>query len=225
VTDSAERQRLVDRLARMILRRKTSGPLRVAFDGPDAAGKTTLADDVGTVIAALDRPVIRASIDGFHRPRHERYRQGEHSPRGYYEDSFDYRTLRALLLDPLGPGGDRNYRTRHYDYRAERADDVSPAIASEQAVLLFDGVFLLRPEIADAWELTIFVMASFGEILRRARERDVQEFGSVEDVLRRYRTRYIPGQRLYFTEVKPQRIADVVIINDDPARPRFAHSS
>ena len=36
---------------------------RVAIDGPDAAGKTTLADELAGLVSAR-RPVIRASIDG-----------------------------------------------------------------------------------------------------------------------------------------------------------------
>jgi uridine kinase len=31
----------------------------------DAAGKTTLADELGALLAARGRPVIRAGIDGF----------------------------------------------------------------------------------------------------------------------------------------------------------------
>lgn len=44
-------------------------PIRVAIDGVDAAGKTTLANDPAPVITALGRPIIRASIDGFHNPQ------------------------------------------------------------------------------------------------------------------------------------------------------------
>jgi hypothetical protein len=50
-------------------------PLRMAIDGIDAAGKTTLADELAELLAPLDRPVIRASVDSFHRPRDERYRR------------------------------------------------------------------------------------------------------------------------------------------------------
>jgi uridine kinase len=46
-----------------------SHPVRVAIDGPDAAGKTTFADELVEPLEARGRPVIRASIDGWHRPR------------------------------------------------------------------------------------------------------------------------------------------------------------
>src|ERR671937_1286035 len=57
-------------------------PVRVAIDGVDAAGKTTLADELAPVLRRRGREVVRASIDGFHRPRAERYRRGELSPEG-----------------------------------------------------------------------------------------------------------------------------------------------
>ncbi len=70
---------------------------RVAVDGPDAAGKTTLADELA---AALRRPVLRVSIDDFHRPREERYARGPLSPEGYVHDCFDFAALRRAVQAP-----------------------------------------------------------------------------------------------------------------------------
>ncbi|MGH3012932.1 MAG: hypothetical protein ACRDMY_14000 [Gaiellaceae bacterium] len=86
--------------------------VRVAVDGVGAAGKTTLADELRPLLERRGRPVLRATIDGFHRPCSERHRRGPTSPEGYYRDSFDYEALRRELLEPLGPGGSRLYRTQ-----------------------------------------------------------------------------------------------------------------
>jgi hypothetical protein len=99
---SAARIHLVQRLADMIERRRVDH--RVAIDGPDAAGKTILADEVAPALAARGGRTIRASIDGFHRPRADRYRRGPDSPYGYYEDSFDYEGLRRFYSFPSVPG-------------------------------------------------------------------------------------------------------------------------
>ncbi len=192
-------------------------PTRVAVDGPDAAGKTTLADELAEALAPSGREVIRASIDGFHRPRAERHRLGPDSPEGYYRDSFDHGAIRADLLAPLGAGGSREYRTSVFDFRTDSPRVTDRARAPADAVLLFDGVFLLRPELRDEWELAIFVSVEPEESLRRALERDVDLFGSREEVERRYRTRYLPGQRLYLDEARPLEHADLVVANDDPA--------
>jgi uridine kinase len=203
----------------MIERRRVDHPVRVAIDGPDAAGKTILADEIAAASAARGRGTIRASIDGFHRPRADRYRRGPDSPYGYYEDSFDYEGLRRVLLVPLGPAGSRKYQLSTFDYRSDAPQSTSPLLAPDDAVLVFDGVFLLRPELLDVWDFRVFVAASFDVTLRRALARDAPLMGSTREVERRYRTRYIPGQKLYFATACPEEAADVVVDNSDPACP------
>src|SRR5712692_8620510 len=69
--ESMTRQALLDQLVESIISIEHSHPLRVAIDGIDAAGKTTLADELVHPLEPSGRPVIRVSIDGFHRPRRE----------------------------------------------------------------------------------------------------------------------------------------------------------
>lgn len=215
-----ERLRCLEALAGLILGVHCPHPVRVAIDGPDAAGKTILADELAPLIERSGRPVIRASVDGFHRPRAERLARGPESPEGYYYDSFDYPTLRVALLDPLGPGGDGRYRRRVFDFRADEAVDSPIEVAAPDSVLLFDGVFLLRRELLALWDFSVFVAVPFSETQRRAIARDAALFGSEQAVLHRYDARYVPGQQLYFGEARPEEKADVVVDNADPDRPQ-----
>jgi uridine kinase len=215
------RAELLGRLADAIERVRRPHPVRVAVDGPDAAGKTTLADELAEVLGGRGRRVVRASIDGFHRPRAARYRLGPDSPEGYYLDSFDLEALRASLLEPLGPGGSRVYRSAVFDHRADGPLAELPEVAPDDAVLVLDGVFLLRPELVDDWDLRIVVSVTPEESLSRARVRDAPLVGSAAEIERRYRTRYLPGQRLYDSVARPTAVADLVVLNDDPARPRL----
>jgi uridine kinase len=209
-------------LAELIAGIRLEHPTRVAFDGPDAAGKTTLADELASILAPTGREVIRASVDGFHRPRAARYARGRDSPVGYYEDSFDHATLRRVLLEPLGPGGARRYVPAAFDLRTDSPASEPLACASSDAILLFDGVFLQHPELRSHFDLCVFVSISLEEMVRRALERDVPRLGSREEVARRYRARYVPGQRLYDAVVRPRELADVVVANDEPAAPVLA---
>jgi uridine kinase len=88
-------------------------------------------------------------------------------------------------------------------------------------VLLLDGVFLLRPELLDRWDLRILVSAAFERILDRARIRDLARLGSAAEVDRRFRTRYIPAQELYFATARPADHADIIVHNDEPWRPEW----
>ena len=161
----------------------------VAVDGPDAAGKTTLADALAHHLTAH---VVRSSIDSFLLPDDVRRRRGELSAEGCYLDSFDYDRFRRQVLAPFSGGG-------------------------ASAILIVDGVFLLRPELRDEWTLSIHLDVSPAETLRRARERDAERFGA--ELEQRYLARYLPAQELYRADADPTAYADVVIGYDDPAHP------
>ena len=217
--DNGTRDQLLGRLAEAIESVTTAHPVRVAVDGPPAAGKTTLADELALVLRNRGREVIRSSIESFLLPRAQRYRRGEDSPEGCYHDSFDFDALHQVLLDPLGPDGDRRFRPAVYDRDTDTALSPPVATAAADAVLLFDGVFLLRPELVDRWDLRIFVSAAFEETLARARIRDLVSLGSAARVEQRFRNRYLPSQQHYFDAVRPTDLADIVVHNDEPERP------
>jgi uridine kinase len=214
-----KRSQLLQELASRIVQLKQPHPLRVGIDGVDAAGKTTLAQELATFIQAQGRPVIRASIDGFHNPARLRHQRGALSPEGYYRDSFNYQALAEWLLTPLGPDGTRQYCPAVFDYRTDSETPITLKVAEVNAVLLFDGVFLLRPELTEYWDFTVFVDAAFEITLARALQRDLALFGSVEVVRKRYEQRYIPGQQLYLAECQPKERASVVVDNNDPQEP------
>ena len=222
-----EERRLVNResllrsVAEFIVNIHGDHPTRVAIDGVDAAGKTTFADILKTHVAEHGRPVIRASLDGFHNPSAVRYERGRLSPEGYYLDSFNYRALLDNLLLPLGPGGSLSYREAVFDYRRDIWLEQPPRKAKADSVLLFDGVFLLRPELVSLWDLRIFLDISFDEMMRRGLERSP---GDAEAEML-YAQRYIPGQKLYYLHAAPKRRADIVINNNDPDDPRVTFMS
>jgi uridine kinase len=214
------RDAVVRAIARRISAVAVDHPIRVGIDGCDTAGKTTLADELVAPLAELGRPTIRASLDGFHNPSSVRHQRGRDSPEGYFFDSFNTDAVIESLLRPLGPAGSAHYRRAVFDFRTDQPVTVSTEIASPNAVLLFDGVFLHRRELVSFWDFSIFLHVEFETVLRRAEARDAGMFGSIAEVRARYERRYIPGQRLYFAMCSPSRCATAVIHNTDPAQPR-----
>ncbi|MEO3781361.1 uridylate kinase [Micromonospora sp. B11E3] len=213
-----ERELLLARLADELMRRRVPHTLRVAVDGPDAAGKTRLADDLADRLGA-QREVIRLSVDRFHQPAAVRRRRGSLAPEGYYLDSFDHDAIVGSVLRPLGPGGDGEYLPGTYDHRADEPASPRRQRARKDAILLFDGVFLLRPELRDFWDVTLYLHVEPEVTLRRALVRDLDLFGSAAVVEQRYRGRYLPGQALYRAEVRPLDRADIVLDMSDPLVP------
>ena len=153
---------------------------RVAVDGPDAAGKTTLADAIASTLARDGRTCTRLTIDDFLRPAEARYRRGDLSPDGYYEDAFDL-------------------------------DAFTAAVEAATGIVVADGVFLQRPELAHLWTLVVYVDCAAEVTLERALVRDLERFGSRETVVERYAVRYLPAQERYRRDVRPEDRADVVL--------------
>ncbi len=213
------RVELLKKLAAQIADVRRDHPVRVAIDGVDASGKTTLADELVAPLQSIGRSVIRSSADYFHNPKETRYRRGETSPEGYFHDSFNYPLLTRVLLEPLGPAGSLLYRRVAFDYRSDAQVEEPFEKAVPDAVLLFDGVFLLRPEIREYWDLSVFIRTDFAVAVKRAEKRDLEMLGSVASVRSRYERKYIPGQKLYLSEAQPERWASLVIDNNDIAHP------
>lgn len=213
------RAELIRGLAGRIAAIERPHPVRVAIDGVDAAGKTTLADELGDAIRVGGRPVIRATVDRFANPAAVRRRRGVASAEGYFHDSFNYPALIESLLAPLGPGGSLMFRRESFDILKDVSIDAPAERAAPNAVLLLDGIFLHRDEMRGHFEFSIFVKASFDVTVARAETRDLENWGTREAVRARYEQRYVPGQRLYLESVDPERLATVVIDNNDPAAP------
>ena len=206
------RAAVLDSVAASVLALPRLGTLRVAIDGVDGAGKTMFGDELGDRLAPSGRAVIRATVDGFHRPKSVRYRRGRTSPEGFYRDSYDYATLQRVLLDTLGPGGTGRYRRAIFDVDADAAVDVPEDEALPGSILLLDGIFLLRSELRRHWDYSIFLRV---EWVRNHRVRHRPEPGQ---------HRYHEGQNIYFRECEPWKHASIVIDNDDLDAPFIVSS-
>ena len=189
---------------------------RIGIDGVDGAGKTRFADRLADVLRARGENVIRASVDGFHHARAVRYRNGRFCPAAFYRDSYDYQALRRLLFDPLSPGGDGRYVTAAFDHRLDSPVTLQPAQADPGAILLVDGIFLHRPELASYWDWSVLLHIDPNVSVARLIERD----GLPADPLAPIHQRYAKGQQLYFAECMPARQAAVIIDNNCLAHPR-----
>ncbi len=207
----------LSRIASAIAQVNRSHTVRVAIDGVDGAGKTTLADELTPLLVNMGRPVIRASVDGFHHPQAIRYRRGRLSPEGFFHDSYDRDALTAKLLEPLGPDGDGRYTNAVFDWRTDRRVHRPEQHAPENAILLLDGIFLQRDDLRSHWDVVIFVDVTFEASWQRNWERYRREHGAEEREMVRehFDRRYMPGQKLYLSTCHPKSRAHIVLDNND----------
>ena len=185
--------------------------VRVAVDGVDGAGKTVFADQLADRLRAQGREVVRVSLDDFHHPRAVRWQRGREDPEGYFLGGFDLGALRQRVLEPLGPGGDRRYRAASHDVMTDASLDPPALLVPPDAVLVLDGVFLHRDELAGCWALSVFLRVPFTVSVARMAARD----GGSPDPDDPSVARYVQGQRLYLAVCAPADRADLVVDHDD----------
>ena len=216
------RQQVLGELADRILALRLEHPTRVGIDGHSAAGKTTLADELATALRdKTARSVLRVMIDHFKRHVDLRTKYPPGSPESYYFEMFDVDAIRDELLSPLGPAGDRRYRTQIMDLRGRAPIDSGVHLAPDDAILLADGGFLQKPVLFQHWDLRVYLHVEVADVLSRGTIRDQAWMDSAEAAAERYRSYYIPGEERYLAEIRPVERADIVIDNRDFEAPRI----
>jgi len=211
---SPVRQQLLEDLVTEFGRLYGKGRTMLAVDGPDAAGKSTFADHLAAAFERAGRTAFRASIDGFQRPREERYRAGRLSPEGYYRDAFDYSLFRRVLIEPFRLGGSTGFVLEAFDLERDAPIEPKWITGPADAVLILDGVFLNRRELKGLWHYSVWVDAEPEVRAARLQERDGIEPGS------ELAERYEGGQRLYVRDAAPNAAASAIVDNTDADAPK-----
>ena len=138
-----------DELVALINALAARAPLTiVAVDGPSGSGKSTLSRTLNGLLPdshAVDLEFFYTDVgidppDGL-------------SPEQCYEQHVDWRALDAQVLRPLRRGEPGRYRL--YDWIAgQRGDWVT---VRPEGIVLIDGLYAMRPELTDAYDLTVYV--------------------------------------------------------------------
>ncbi|GAA4429238.1 hypothetical protein GCM10023169_31310 [Georgenia halophila] len=193
---SPQRRRLLERVARGLAERAAQAQiLRVAIDGPDAAGKTKFSWDLDGLLHPLLREgaeLRRFSADDLLLPPVLRRAP---DPRWVYEHAYPIGRLRQIIVG---------------DPQHERPG----------TVLLVDGMSLLRPELEELWDVTVYLSVSESVTMERVLAR-VDEDDDRDEVEARYRERYLPALELYRKIADPLGRADIVIDMTDVLDPRI----
>ena len=61
------------------------------------------------------------------------------------------------MLDPLAYGADRRCRLAYWDSFNDAPGPTEVVTAPDDAILIVDGAFLLRPELSSSWDLVIWL--------------------------------------------------------------------
>ena len=160
----------MDVLSRIAARTPSPGrPALVGIDGVDGSGKTRFAAPLADAYARAGRGALVVHEDDFLNPRAVRYRLGPDSPEGFFLDSYNLPALAANVLDPIARPGEIRIVPGSFDFRTDTPRDTEPVGVPPDAVVIVEGMFLHRAELADRWDLSVFLEVPFAETARRLR--------------------------------------------------------
>jgi uridine kinase len=202
----------------------------VGVDGRSGSGKSTFSDELASRLEERGLDVVRSTTDSFHRPRVQRLSAGPSSPDGYYRDSHQLDRMAGELLVPFKDGSPR-VLVAAFDEPSDTTMEVFADVA-ENAVLVFDGLFLQRPELCRLWDVSVYLDADVRRdaewldfVLADLPDDPVARAGELDRRLERARwPRYRKGWDVYLADADPRRAASLVVDNNDFANPRIVAS-
>ncbi|OGO31798.1 MAG: hypothetical protein A2Z29_08330 [Chloroflexi bacterium RBG_16_56_11] len=196
-------------------RKKAAGrPYVVGISGIDCSGKSLFAGAFEKFLQAKGHQTQLISLDDFHNPKEIRC-AGKDQADNYYNRSFNINLIKEKLLKPLRGKKAFSVRMTLLDWRTDRYEIEREFSFSRDTIVIFEGVFLFRNELAPHIDYKVFLSITFEESKKRAKERDA------EAVIKKYDNKYLPAQRKYLEEYPPRKTADIVIDNTDYHRPHI----
>lgn len=197
------RDAVVSRVRRLSANRRR--PLLVAIDGRSGSGKTIL----GSMVAeALSAALVQS--DDFYASDISDDEWDVLSPRQRVAKVIDWQRLRTEALEPLLSGASAEWRA--FDFTLVRPDGTYPLSREltrcrPAAVIVLEGAYSSRPEIADLVDLSVLVNAPVSVCHERLSAREEKEF------LRSWHARWDPPEDYYFSEVRPRSPFDLIVEN------------
>ena len=165
----------------------------VAIDGPSGAGKSTLAEALRSSIQSAT--VVH--VDDF-------YSEEGVDPSGAMDledacDQYvDWLKLFELVLQPLKDGENGYYQV--YDWVAQRPDKW--VTLEPRGVLIVEGVYAMRPELREVYDVKVFVDTPPEIRLRRLGERSDNPI---------WVERWAEAEVWYNANLRPIDYADVIV--------------
>ena len=188
---AAERQKGVDR------------PVVIAIDGPSCSGKSILA----VAIALRSRASILEG-DDFYRdtlPSLSAAQREAMSDVAVVDAVIDWERLRDEGLLPLRAGHPATFLP--YDWNANDGRLAPPRMIPAAEVIILEGVYAARPELADLIDLAVYLGADPGLRADRYAEREADD-----PEWQRFWER---GERHYFSVVRPPASFDIQLDDQD----------
>jgi molybdopterin-guanine dinucleotide biosynthesis protein A/uridine kinase len=183
-------------------RAKVDRPVVIAIDGPSCAGKSILA----TAVALRARAAV-VEGDDFYRntlPKSSLAQRDAMSDAAVVDAVIDWERLRDEALLPLRARQPATFQP--YDWHADDGRLAPPKTIPTADVIILDGVYAARPELADLVDVAVYLGVDPQTRARRYGERlndpDWARF-------------WERGEAHYFSAIRPPASFDIQLNDDD----------
>jgi uridine kinase len=139
-------------------------PVTVGIDGQGGAGKSTLARELAQNLT-LSVEIVHGDDFYSDTSAHEKSLL---TPEEGYENYFDWRRLQSEVIRSTHDGT-RTLRYQRYDWNVAGMGEWTESPMPD--VVIIEGVFALRPELRNDFNITVFVRTSESTRLLRQRRR------------------------------------------------------
>jgi uridine kinase len=169
----------------------------VAIDGLGGAGKSTLTQLLEKQLRTLGWIVPVVKHDDFYLP----FSQRENQATTEIGSDFDWKRLRDQVLIPIREGRSSHYQ--RYDWEADVLAEWHTISASD--VVLVEGIYTMRCELANLYDLKIWVECPRAIRLARGIARDGEEARTI------WEQDWMPKEDDYVKTHLPHERADLSI--------------
>lgn len=194
---------IVAEVRRLLAERET--PIVVALDGGSGSGKSTVASLIAEELGAA-----WIQSDDFFAADISDAEWEIRTPEARAMDAIDWRRLRVEALEPLRAG--RSAKWHAFDFEAGVRPDGTYMMRRNwverepSAVIVLDGAYSTRPELADLIDFSVLVDAPRGVRHERVARRENGDF------LASWHARWDAAEEYYFTHVRPKSSFHCVVV-------------
>ncbi|MDI6676195.1 AAA family ATPase [Bacillus wiedmannii] len=169
--------------------------LIIGIDGCGGAGKSTLANKIKSKFST----VTIVHMDDFYLPSAQIV--NEHPTNKSVGADFDWKRLLQEVLDPISKGVEGCYK--RYDWETDSLAETHnvPAIG----IVIIEGVYATRQELAEMYDLKIWVNCPRETRIKRGIARDGE---TARDM---WENNWMVAEDMYVESHKPHEFADFII--------------